>query len=107
MVVGRVHATYLLSFFRQPHSGCEATPQPDDDALNLEATASTASKEGDELHYACKAGTAIERSNPDLASDGTSFVLGCSFFQCCECLSQGFAHSFLGSSAGGAIHATS
>ena len=44
-------------------------------------TTSTATKEGDELHYACQPGYAIDRSNPDLAgSDGTSFVLGC--FQC-------------------------
>lgn len=72
--------THVLSSFRPPHQNCDSVPQPDDDALNLEDTASTASQEGDELHYACKAGYAIERSNPDLASDGTSFVLGCDVF---------------------------
>ena len=62
---------------RQPHPQCDAPPQPDDDAYNLLPTTSTNLEEGDELHYACKNDSyAIESSNPNLASDGKSFVLG-------------------------------
>ena len=71
-------ALYILfAPCRQPHPQCDAPPQPDDDAYNLLPTTSTNLEEGDELHYACKNDSyAIESSNPNLASDGKSFVLG-------------------------------
>ena len=76
----RVSVPGIPAYFapcRQPHPRCDAPPQPDDDAYNLLDTTSTNLEEGDELHYACKNDSyAIESSNPNLASDGKSFVLG-------------------------------